>query len=235
MLYNEVLLGKSFHVLSEKGAFAGHANNERPKAVVGQDSRASGEFLEAAVVAGLASAGVDVYRVGVLPTPAIAHLVAETGADLGVMISASHNPAKDNGIKFFARSGMKLDDGVEAQIEAVLGERWNRPDGVPVGKEINDERAREEYISYLLGTIEARFDGLKIVLDCANGAASFVAPEVLRRAGAEAGRRRRPRARRLAEHECDCDEREPADHGELAMLRAPAAHPGGQVAGLTER
>ena len=84
------------HVLAEKGAFAGHSNNERPKAIVGQDSRASGEFLEAAVVAGLASAGVDVYRVGTLPTPAVAYLVAETGADLGVMISASHNPMPDN-------------------------------------------------------------------------------------------------------------------------------------------
>ena len=86
------------HILGEVGAFAGH----RPKAIIGQDSRASGEFLEAAVIAGLASAGVDVYRVGILPTPAVAHLVAETGADLGVMISASHNPMPDNGIKFLS-------------------------------------------------------------------------------------------------------------------------------------
>jgi phosphoglucosamine mutase len=169
------------HVLTDKGEFSGH----RPIAIIGQDSRESGEFLEAAICRGLTEAGIDVYRVGILPTPAISYLVTSRNADIGVMISASHNPAKDNGIKFFARSGMKLDDGVEAQIEAVLGERWNRPDGIPVGKEFNDERAREEYISYLLGTIDARFDGLKIVLDCANGAASYVAPEVLRRAGAE--------------------------------------------------
>jgi len=105
------------HVLGEIGAFAGH----RPKAIVGQDSRASGDFLEAAVVAGLTSAGVDVYRVGVLPTPAVAFLVKESNADLGVMISASHNPMPDNGIKFFAKGGDKLADQVEAQIEARLG------------------------------------------------------------------------------------------------------------------
>ncbi|MEN9324566.1 MAG: hypothetical protein RL414_320, partial [Actinomycetota bacterium] len=117
------------HVLSEKGVFSGHEKNERPHAIVGQDSRASGEFLEAAVVAGLASAGIDVYRVGVLPTPAIAHLVAESGADLGVMISASHNPMPDNGIKFFAKGGGKLDDALEAAIEARLNEPWERPTG----------------------------------------------------------------------------------------------------------
>ena len=106
------------HILGELGAFKGH----RPKAIVGQDSRASGEFLEAAVVAGLASAGVDVYRVGVLPTPAIAYLTADMGADLGVMISASHNPMPDNGIKFFAKGGGKLDDALEAAIEKRMGE-----------------------------------------------------------------------------------------------------------------
>ena len=114
------------HILAEVGAFT-HENNERPRAIVGQDSRASGEFLEAAVISGLASAGVDVYRVGVLPTPAIAHLVAATGADLGVMISASHNPMPDNGIKFFAKGGGKLDDKLEAAIEARLKEPWQRP------------------------------------------------------------------------------------------------------------
>ena len=110
------------HILGEKGEFKGH----RPKAIVGQDSRASGEFLEAAVVAGLASAGVDVYKVGVLPTPAIAYLVGESGADLGVMISASHNPMPDNGIKFFSRGGEKLDDTLEAAIEKRLREEIGR-------------------------------------------------------------------------------------------------------------
>ena len=106
------------HILAEKGTFAGH----RPRAIVGRDTRVSGEFLEAAVVAGLASAGIDVYRVGVLPTPAVAHLVNVTGADLGVMISASHNPMPDNGIKFFAKGGIKLDDALEDAIEARLNE-----------------------------------------------------------------------------------------------------------------
>ncbi len=169
------------HVLADLGEFAGH----RPKAIVGQDSRASGEFLEAAVCAGLASAGIDVYRVGVLPTPAIAYLGASTGADLGVMISASHNPMPDNGIKFFARGGGKLDDALEAKIEARLGEPWDRPTGKEVGRIIVDEQARETYLNHLLSTIETNFSGIKVVVDCANGAASYVAPEMLKRAGAE--------------------------------------------------
>ena len=168
------------HVLAEKGAFAGH----RPKAIVGQDSRASGEFLESAVVAGLASAGVDVYRVGVLPTPAVAYLVAETGADLGVMISASHNPMPDNGIKFFAKGGGKLDDALEAAVEARMGEEWERPVGSAVGRVINDESAGERYIYHLLNSLTTSLHGLKVVIDCANGASSRVAPKAYIRAGA---------------------------------------------------
>jgi len=168
------------HVLGEIGAFAGH----RPKAIVGQDSRASGDFLEAAVVAGLTSAGVDVYRVGVLPTPAVAFLVKESGADLGVMISASHNPMPDNGIKFFAKGGDKLADQVEAQIEARLGEPWDRPTGLNVGRIIFDEAAKERYITHLLSTIDTKLTGLKVIVDCANGASSTVAPSVYKRAGA---------------------------------------------------
>lgn len=169
------------HILVESNPDKSH----RPKAVVGQDSRASGEFLEAAVVAGLTSAGVDVYRVGVLPTPAIAHLVAESGADLGVMISASHNPMPDNGIKLFSRGGGKLDDAIEAAIEARIGETWERPTGRNVGRVINDESARERYISHLISSVSTPLKGLKIVVDCANGASSNVAPETYRRAGAE--------------------------------------------------
>jgi phosphoglucosamine mutase len=169
------------HILGEVGAFAGH----RPKAIIGQDSRASGEFLEAAVIAGLASAGVDVYRVGILPTPAIAHLVAETGADLGVMISASHNPMPDNGIKFFAKGGGKLDDALEAKIEARMGEKWERPLGAEVGRVYVDESASERYIFHLLSSLSANLTGLKLVVDCANGAASRVAPKAYERAGAE--------------------------------------------------
>ena len=168
------------HVLGEIGAFTGH----RPKAIVGQDSRASGDFLEAAVVAGLTSAGVDVYRVGVLPTPAVAFLVKESGADLGVMISASHNPMPDNGIKFFAKGGDKLADQVEAQIEARLGEPWDRPTGLNVGRIIFDEGAKERYVTHLLSTVSTKLAGLKIVVDCANGASSVVAPLAYERAGA---------------------------------------------------
>ena len=158
--------------------------SKRPHAIVGQDSRASGEFLEAAVVAGLTSAGVDVYRVGVLPTPAIAFLVAESGADLGVMISASHNPAPDNGIKLFARGGEKLPDSLEAAIEARMGEPWQRPTGAHVGRVIEDASAREKYIAHLLNSLDVSLAGIKVVVDCANGAASFVAPMALEKAGA---------------------------------------------------
>ena len=169
------------HVLAEVGAIS----KNRPKAIVGQDSRASGEFLEAAIVAGLASAGVDVYKVGVLPTPAIAQLVASSGADLGVMISASHNPMPDNGIKFFAKGGGKLDDALETAIEARLNEPWDRPVGKGVGRVIVDESAAERYIYHLLSSLSVNLSGIKVVVDCANGAASEVAPEVYARAGAE--------------------------------------------------
>jgi phosphoglucosamine mutase len=168
------------HVLGEIGAFAGH----RPKAIVAQDSRASGDFLESAVVAGLTSAGVDVYRVGVLPTPAVAFLVKESNADLGVMISASHNPMPDNGIKFFAKGGDKLADQVEAQIEARLGESWNRPTGLDVGRIFFDESAKNRYIEHLLSTMSTKLTELKVVVDCANGAASTVAPGAYEQAGA---------------------------------------------------
>jgi phosphoglucosamine mutase len=168
------------HILVESSSNKGR----RPRAIVGQDSRASGEFLEAAVIAGLASAGVDVYRVGVLPTPAVAHLVAATGADLGVMISASHNPMPDNGIKLFARGGGKLDDAIEAAIEKRMGEPWERPTGRAVGRIVNDERAAAAYIEHLLASVSTPLNGLKIVVDCANGAASLVAPTVYEKAGA---------------------------------------------------
>ena len=160
-------------------------SNERPRAIVGQDSRASGEFLEAAVVAGLTSAGVDVYRVGIVPTPAVAYLVASTGADLGVMISASHNPMPDNGIKLFQRGGEKLADEVEALVEARIGEPWQRPTAAAVGRVINDDQLVNKYIEHLLSTIDVSLSGLKVVVDCANGASSFTAPVALSRAGAE--------------------------------------------------
>ncbi|WP_460522467.1 phosphoglucosamine mutase [Flindersiella endophytica] len=169
------------HVLGERGVFAGH----RPLAVVGRDPRASGEFLEAAVVAGLASAGVDVVRLGILPTPAVAFLTGELGADLGVMLSASHNPMPDNGIKFFSRGGHKLDDAIEDAIEARLREPWQRPTGAGVGRVRDDGAGFEAYVSHLVDSAPHRLDGLKVVVDCANGAAYRAAPETLRRLGAE--------------------------------------------------
>ncbi|CAL9480981.1 phosphoglucosamine mutase [Streptomyces sp. enrichment culture] len=185
----ELALGLSVaaaHVLAEAGTFEGH----KPTAVVGRDPRASGEFLEAAVVAGLASAGVDVLRVGVLPTPAVAHLTGALGADLGVMLSASHNAMPDNGIKFFARGGHKLADELEDRIEAVYdshrhGEPWERPTGAGVGRVRSYDEGFEQYIAHLLAVLPNRLDGLKIVLDEAHGAASGVSPEVFARAGAQ--------------------------------------------------
>jgi phosphoglucosamine mutase len=167
------------HVLRDAGG-AG-----RPVAVVGRDGRASGEMLEAAVVAGLTSAGADVLRAGVLPTPAIAHLTAETGADLGVMLSASHNPMPDNGVKLFARGGVKLADAVEDEIEARLAESWTRPTGAGVGRARDLPDGPERYGEHLLGSLAHKLDGLRVVVDCAHGAASAVAPAVLARAGAE--------------------------------------------------
>ncbi len=170
------------HVLGASGAFVGH----RPRAVVGRDPRASGEFLSAAVVAGLASAGVDVEDVGVLPTPAVAFLTAEFGVDLGVVLSASHNPMPDNGIKFLARGGHKLDDELEDAIEKRRGESWERPVGPQVGRVTSDPaRAARHYVEHLVGTIDTDLSGLRIAMDCANGAASEVGPTALRAAGAE--------------------------------------------------
>ncbi|WP_430296551.1 phosphoglucosamine mutase [Sinomonas sp. B1-1] len=160
------------------------ADGARPRAVVARDPRASGEFISAAVEAGLASAGVDVFNAGVLPTPAAAYLVADLGADFGVMISASHNPAPDNGIKFFARGGHKLPDETEDQIEALLSEEPVRPTGAGVGRIQRFADAEDRYIVHLLTTLPHRLDGLTVVLDCANGAASGCSPQVFKDAGA---------------------------------------------------
>ncbi|MBO3088501.1 phosphoglucosamine mutase [Cellulomonas dongxiuzhuiae] len=171
------------HVLASRGDFAGH----RPRALIGRDSRISGEFLSAAVAAGLASAGVDVDNVGILPTPAVAYLTAARGVDIGVVLSASHNPMPDNGIKFLARGGQKLDDDVEAAIEARMGEDWDRPLGADVGRIRMDlNLAGQQYVDHLVATIGGtRLEGLRIVIDCANGAASEVGPVALRQAGAD--------------------------------------------------
>ena len=159
--------------------------DRRPLAVVGRDPRASGEFLEAAVVAGLASTGVDVVKVGVLPTPAVAHLTGALNADFGVMLSASHNAAPDNGIKFFAQGGQKLADALEEEIEGMMGVPSTPAVGEEVGRVTESHDGAELYTRHVLNSLPHGLEGLKVVVDCANGASSTVAPEALRRAGAE--------------------------------------------------
>ena len=164
---------------------AAHDRSHRPVAVVGRDPRLSGEMLEGAVVAGLASAGADVLRVGVLPTPAVAYLVGLLNADLGVMISASHNPMPDNGIKFFAAGGHKLPDDIEDEIEAGLNEQVTRPTGAGIGRVSDVVDAIDRYLEHLLSATPHPLAGIRVVVDCANGASSLAAPEVYRRAGAD--------------------------------------------------
>jgi phosphoglucosamine mutase len=159
--------------------------SHRPVAVVGRDPRASGEMLEAAVVAGLASAGADAVRVGVLPTPAIAHLVGALGADLGVMISASHNAMPDNGIKLFAAGGHKLPDALELAVEDGIDRPAARPTGGAIGRVRDEPGAGERYVAHLLANTPQPLAGLRVVVDCAHGAASTVAPGCYARAGAE--------------------------------------------------
>ncbi|NII51842.1 phosphoglucosamine mutase [Frigoribacterium endophyticum] len=174
-----VVLTKGHH------ADARRAEGRRPVAVVARDPRVSGEFLTAAVCAGLASSGVDVLDAGVIPTPAAAFLVDDIGADFGVMISASHNPAPDNGIKFFAFGGTKLPDEVEDRIEAAMAEPQLMPVGGDVGRIRRFADAEDRYVLHLLGALPHRLDGLHVVLDCAHGAASAVSPEVFTDAGAK--------------------------------------------------
>ena len=174
------------HVLAESGEFGPHP----PFALVGRDPRASGEFLEAAVVAGLASAGVNVVRLGVLPTPGVAYLTEACNADLGVMLSASHNPMPDNGIKFFARGGSKLDDALEDAIESRLTEVWPRPTGAGVGRVTVDQSLVETYVAHLVKSLErpVSLEGIRVVVDCANGAAFQAAPAAFEAQGAEVHR-----------------------------------------------
>src|SRR6478736_53725 len=165
-------------------AEARRAAGKRLTAVVARDPRISGEFLAAAVAAGLASSGVDVLEAGVLPTPAAAYLIADTDADFGVMVSASHNPAPDNGIKIFARGGVKLPDIVEQRIEAAMAAPKLQPTGAAVGRIRRFADAEDRYVVHLLASLPHRLDGIHVVLDCAHGAAAGVSPETFRDAGA---------------------------------------------------
>jgi phosphoglucosamine mutase len=169
------------------GVLAERDGTSRPVAVVGRDPRASGEMLEAAVVAGLASAGAEVLLAGVVPTPALAHLTGSTGADLGVMISASHNPMPDNGIKLFSRGGHKLPDAVEVAIEQSVADGHPagfRPTGAGIGRVRELTGAADDYVAHLLAAVDQPLAGVSVVVDGAHGAAAGVAPEVYRRAGA---------------------------------------------------
>lgn len=192
---NELLTAEVALKLSQAAAVVlGHrrisperaAEGRRPVAVVARDPRVSGEFISSAVEAGLAASGVDVYDAGVLPTPAAAFLVGDIDADFGVMISASHNAAPDNGIKFLARGGHKLDDAVEDEIEAQMGQEPPRPTGGDVGRVQRFSDAEDRYVVHLLKSLgEVSLKGLRVVLDCAHGAASGCSPEAFAAAGAE--------------------------------------------------
>ncbi len=160
--------------------------DDRPTAVIGRDPRASGEMLQAAVTAGLSSAGVDVLDVGILPTPAVAYLTAKLDASLGVMISASHNPMPDNGIKIFAAGGHKLDDAVEVAIEDALDGTAPPvlPTGAGIGRVRTVDDAAQLYLAHLASAAREPLAGLTVVVDCANGAASTLAPVAYAAAGA---------------------------------------------------
>ena len=179
-------LAQSAAVVLTSGRYADkrRAEGRRPTCVVARDPRISGEFLTAAVNAGLASSGIDVLDAGVIPTPAAAFLVGDIGADFGVMISASHNPAPDNGIKFFAVGGVKLPDEVEDRIEEHLGIDKLLPTGGEVGRILRLADAEDRYVLHLLASLPNRLEGLHVVLDCAHGAASAISPEVFTNAGA---------------------------------------------------
>jgi phosphoglucosamine mutase len=206
----QVLGGARFAATADKQNHDVHGENiaRRPTAVVGRDPRVSGEFLESAVVAGLAGSGVDVLRLGIIPTPGVAYLTDVLAADFGVMLSASHNPAPDNGIKFFARGGLKLPDHVENDIEAKIAERQASGDawGIPAtgfGRVRDATSEQELYLAHVLGTAgvvagtgmpvglgagqdaQRPLDGWKIIVDCAHGAAFNLAPRLLKQAGAE--------------------------------------------------
>ena len=162
----------------------GQVEGRRPLAVVGRDTRISGQFLEHAVVAGLASAGVDVLRLRVVPTPGVAYLTDHLSADLGVVISASHNPMPDNGIKLLGRGGHKLDDAVEQAIEAAMDTPVTLPTGADVGRVTPYASTIPDYVAHLVDTLDVRLDGLTVVLDCAHGAAHEAGPKALAAAGA---------------------------------------------------
>ena len=174
--------------LGRAGGYVLTNNEYKVKVVVGKDTRQSGDMLESALSAGLMSVGCDVITVGVIPTPGVAYLTRKYGAECGVVISASHNPMEDNGIKFFNKDGFKLDDEIELKIEEYIDNMEKiayNPIGNEVGVRIHKHTAAQDYVDYLKSIVDTDLTGLKVVLDCANGAAYKVAPEVFRELGAE--------------------------------------------------
>lgn len=187
---NEKLTPELVFRLGRAGGYVLTRNNQgkRPSILIGRDTRISGEMLEAALVAGLLSIGADVIRLGIISTPGVAYLTKARGADAGVMISASHNPVEDNGIKFFGGDGFKLSDQIELEIESFLDadeDRLPRPIGADVGTVKDDPDGGQAYLAYLKSTVNQRFEGLKVVVDCANGAVSGLAPRLFRELGAD--------------------------------------------------
>lgn len=183
---NKDLTPELAFVLGQAGATVLAQQEKRPTILIGKDTRISGDMLEAALVAGITSVGADVVLLGVIPTPGVAYLTRELEADAGIMISASHNPVADNGIKFFAHTGFKLPDEVEDEIEALINSKAiARPIGVDVGRVIHKADAVKLYIDHVLSTVKLDLSGMHIALDCANGAASHVTPAVLTALGAK--------------------------------------------------
>ncbi len=164
------------------------AKSKKPTVLIGKDTRASGDMLEAALTAGLCSVGCNVLSIGIVPTPAVAYLVGLYECEAGIMISASHNPCEYNGIKIFQKTGYKLDDAIEEEIEAIIldnAEEINIKIGGDVGNRLYSKTAVNDYIDHVVSTTDVRFDGLKIALDCANGSASVCAKEIFTRLGAK--------------------------------------------------
>jgi phosphoglucosamine mutase len=185
---NQELTPELAYKIGRCGGYVLTGQADKPKVVIGLDTRISGPMLEAALIAGLLSIGASVIRLGVVSTPAVAYMTRELKADAGVMISASHNPVQDNGIKFFGGDGFKLSDETELEIERLIdaeADELPRPIGGDIGTVTNDDNAKFRYLDYLKTTINGDFKGLKIVLDCAHGSAYELAPKVFRELGAE--------------------------------------------------
>lgn len=185
---NEELTPELAFKIGRCGGYVLTKQTKQPLIVIGRDTRVSGEMLQAALVAGLLSIGARIVRLGIVSTPCVAYLIQKLGADAGVMISASHNPVADNGIKFFGADGYKLTDQTELEIEAFMDQEVDtlpRPIGADLGSVQDDFAAKDHYVAYLKTTVRSKFDGLKIVMDCAHGAAFELGPKVFRELGAE--------------------------------------------------